>query len=194
MRGLFLLILSTCYLSVFSQWGIKGGTGITSLSSMSVSKYKAMGHVGATYDFKLSEKWYIQPELTFSTNGTDLKSDGLYLKKGHINTYALELPVALSFRPNISNDINLIFDCGWFIRYAMFGNKKYVYYEHETVSGNPFDAYKRFDTGFTIGAGLAIRQYYGIVSFLGGVTSIDKQNNDVYNRAFRLGLGYRFKK
>lgn len=187
MRSLLLFLFVLISTLAYPQWGVKGGTGIASLTNISDAEYKVMGNIGVTYDIRLSEKWFIQPEVAFATTGTSFKD-------GHLDMYALELPIVVSFRPKIKSNMNLIFDCGWFVRYAMFGDSKNGSHKLGVVDGNTFDTYKRFDTGVNIGTGLALKKYYTMISFLCGATSIRKDNpyTYIYNKSFRLAFGYKF--
>ena len=48
-------------LPAFSQWGIVGGVNISKISDSRSVTFMTSGHIGGTYDFKLSKKWYFQP-------------------------------------------------------------------------------------------------------------------------------------
>lgn len=186
-----LLLVLFCSLNAYPQWGIKGGLNYSNMTGSDVRKYVYGGHIGGTYDLKLSDKWYLQPELLFTSIGCKLEDDGLVLKGGHVNIYALELPVDFSFRPRISNDTKLLLDFGLYARCGLFGNKKYNYHSNPEVSGNPFDAYNRFDTGLNLGLGIQKNRYFGILSFQRGFSYADKGENS-YHQGFRLSMGYKF--
>lgn len=184
-----ILLLSS--LNTYSQWGAKGGLNYSTITDHSLSKYVLFGHIGGTYEIKLSDNWYIQPELLFTAIGCNLKDDGSVVKDGHVNIYALEVPINLSFRPEISNKLDLIIDFGLYTRYGLFGNKKYNYYEVKKVDESPFDAYNRFDTGFNLGLGLQKNHYYGILGFQRGFSHAEKDIDGVH-QVFKLSFGYKF--
>lgn len=188
---LFIVTFIFCSFNLYSQWGVKGGFTYSTISNMEISKYKPSAHIGVSYDIKLSDKWYIQPDLLFTSVGCKLKDDGLVLKKGHVYIYALELPVNMSFRPNIANNTNLLIDFGLYARYGLFGNKTYEYYDSPKVDDKPFDAYNRFDIGLNVGLGVQKNRCYGILSFQRGLSHAEKDFGS-YHQIFKLSLGYKF--
>lgn len=186
-----LLLVLFCSLKAYSQWGVKGGLNYSNMTGSHIQKYVYGGHVGGAYDMKLSDKWYFSPELLFTSIGCRLQSDGSILKGGHVNIYALELPVNFSFRPTIVNNTKLLLDLGLYVRCGLFGNKKYRYHSDPEVSGNPFDAYNRFDTGLNLGLGVQKNRYFGILSFQRGLSYADNGESG-YHQGFRLSIGYKF--
>lgn len=185
-----ILLLFFCSLNAYSQWGIKAGLNYSTITGGSLYDYRFSGHIGGTYDLKLSEKWYFQPELLFTSIGSDLKDDGLVLKGGHVDIYALELPLNFSFRPVIGNDLKLLLDFGLYARLGLFGNKTYKYYESPKVDDSPFDAYNRFDTGINLGVGIQKSHYYGIIAFQRGISHAEKGGG--YHQVFKFSIGYKF--
>lgn len=190
-KTVLLMVILLVSLHSHAQWGIKGGLNYSTMTGYTQSKYMLFGHIGGTYETKLSEKWYIQPELLFSAVGCNLKDDGVVLKDGHINIYALELPVNLSFRPYLTEHTKLVFDVGLYARYGLFGNKTYKYYNDPKVDKSPFDSYNRFDTGFNLGIGIQKHQVYSIFGFQRGLSHAEK-GVDSYHQVFRLSVGYKF--
>lgn len=186
-----IVILIFYSFNLYSQVGIKGGINYSTITSHSLSKYKFSGHIGGTYDIKFSERWYVQSELLFTSIGCNLKEDGSVVKDGHINIYALEMPISISFRPEISNNLNLLVDLGMYLQYGLFGNKTYNYYNSPKIDKSPFDAYNRFNTGLNFGLGLQRKNYYGIFTFQRGVTHAEK-DIDGSHQVIRFSLGYRF--
>lgn len=185
------ILLLFCSFEVDAKWGVKGGLNYSTITGLRLSDYKFSGHIGATYDLKLSNKWYLQPELLFTSIGCNLEDDELILKDGHVKIYALEVPVNLSFRPVIVNDLKLLIDFGLYARYGLFGNKTYKYYEIAKVDNSPFDAYNRFDTGLNLGVGIIWNRYYGIFSFQRGFSSVEKGISSNH-QIFKFSLGYKF--
>jgi hypothetical protein len=186
--ALFLLLY---FVPTYSQWGAQGGVNFSSLTNSSETEILTSFHIGGSYDFKLSNKWYFQPELQFSGIGFNLHDDKFFLKGGHVKIYALELPVNFSFRPTIINDMNLLIDLGLYARCGLFGNKTYEYYESKKVDGSPFDAYNRFDAGLNLGIGLQKKQYYGLISYQRGFFHAEK-DIDAYHQVFKFSIGCKF--
>lgn len=187
---LIILLLWGC--NVYSQWGIKGGVNTSTLTGSDMRTYRFSGHIGVTYDIKLTDKWYLQPELLFTSIGCNLKDDGIVLKGGHVSMNTLEIPLNLSFRPKITHNTNLLFEAGLYARYGLFGNKTYKYYDKDlNVDNSPFDAYNRWDMGLNVGLGVQKSHYYGIFSFQRGLTHVQKDGQN-YNQVVKFSIGYKF--
>lgn len=163
---------------------------MSTISGLSSTEYMPSGHVGGTYDYKLSEKWYFQPELLFTSTGFNLK-ENLVLKGGQLRIYAIELPLIFSFRPSIGTEKKLLLDFGLYTRYGLFGKKKYDYFDFPSINKSPFDAYNRFETGLNLGLGYQKSKYYGILVFQRGLSKAEK-NNEVYHQVIKFSLGYKF--
>ena len=191
MKNYILVVFLLISFNAYSQWGIKGGLNYSTLTGLNLPEYKLSGHIGATYDVKLSNKWFFEPELLFTSIGCNLKDDGLVFKEGHVKIYALEVPLNFSYRPQIANNTKLLLDFGLYARYGLFGNTTYHYYEFEKVDDSPFDGYNRFDTGINLGLGVELKQYSGILSFQRGLSSAEK-NTQSYHQVFKFSLGYKF--
>lgn len=99
-----------CSLNAFPQWGVKGGLNYSTLSHSTMCKYTFGGHIGGTYDLRLSNNWYLQPGLLFTSIGCKLDDDGSFLKGKYINIYALELPVNFSARPRLTKNTKMLID------------------------------------------------------------------------------------
>ena len=194
MKQIFVILLFlSCSLTAHSQWGVKGGLNYSTITDMASTQYMPFGHLGVTYEKRMSNNWFLQPELLFTAVGCDLEDDKITLKGGHINMYALELPVNFSFRPKVSEEINIIVDLGAYTRYGLFGNKTYrYYYDIPTVDGSPFDAFNRFDIGLNFGLGLQKNQYSGVFSLSRGFSHVQKNDAGTYHQVFRLSFGYKF--
>lgn len=182
-------------LPAFSQFGVKGGVNSTDLAGYNnVTENTVSVHLGGTYDYQLSNNWFFQPALLYTTVGFKLKDDKRLIKDGQVKIHALEMPLNFSFRPVINNNAKLLTDLGLYTRYGLFGNKMYEYYpDNHTpkVDESPFDAYNRFDIGVNLGIGLQIQQYYGKLSFHRGLSNAEKEIS-VYHEVFRVSIGYYF--
>lgn len=192
MKKLFFLVIVVLFsLNIYSQWGVKGGVNYSRMSDPPSRQYLFSGHIGGTYEHQLSDKWYLQPELLFTSVGYNLEDDIFVIKRAHVKIYALEFPVNFSFRPQIAKETKILLDLGLYIRYGLFGNKMYDFYNSPKVDESPFDVYNRFDTGLNLGLGLQKHQYYGILSFQHGLSHAEK-NYYTFHQVFKVSLGYRF--
>lgn len=190
---LFILILLSTSNS-YAQWGVKGGGNYTDISRVSPYVSRLGFHIGGTYELKLSEKWYVQPELLFTTAGCNFDNFGGGIKDGYIKMYAFELPVNFSFRPKILKTFTLLTDMGLYARYAIDGNSKYVYadfLEKPTQNTNPFEFFNRFDFGLNLGLGLQKNHCSATLTFQRGLSHAAK-GSDEYHQGFKLSLGYKF--
>jgi hypothetical protein len=190
---LFLLICC-CFGNAYSQLGVKAGANLSTMTKYNNDKYWLGEHIGVNYDIPLSRKWFIQPELLFTSIGCNFKDDGFFLKSGHIKIYAIEFPLIFSYRHQIEDETYLFVDLGWYFRYALFGNRNYKYYDSQIndVNGSPFDAVNRFDTGVNAGIGIQKNNYYAILGFQKGISHAEKAYGNRYS-SFRLSFGYKFK-
>lgn len=191
-----LLILTT---PLYSQWGIKGGLNgdwlKTPIGSTGGGSYNPrLGfHLGGTYDLFLSNKLYLQPGLLFTTSGSNIETDydPSINGKGFIETYALEAPLKLSFRPPIGKQNHFVLDIGLYAKYGLFGSYHMTYQSEETIKESPFDYYNRFDAGFNIGAGFLFNHIYTGLMYQQGFAGAKKDGSYPYT-SFRLSVGYNF--
>jgi len=213
------LLIFTVLLSVsaYSQFGIKAGVDYGTLAGHDASTYRWGFHGGFTYDFQLSEKLYIQPAVMGSLHSFGLK-EWHFIDHGKVNKFSVEVPVNLSFRPQISYsyDVKLVIDFGPYIKYGFAGDKfaqlKDVKAGKTDVKGSAFDhsfnngykgetalfeetdktfAFNRIDFGLNAGIGVEVTKIYAGISYQYGFLNGEK-NNSVHNSIFRFSLGYRF--
>ncbi|MDR0939137.1 MAG: PorT family protein [Mediterranea sp.] len=187
---IFIIFLLSLPCALHAQWGVKVGTG---LSSMDFGKFKPVVsmQVGGTVEAQLSRKWFLIPELLLVYNGSDQKDDGWSIRDGQLRFLSLELPVNLSFRPKLSATTNLLVEGGVYFRYALWGHQKIHYYDSSfDEDGSTFDSFDRYDHGIQLGFGLQVRKYYGLLLFQ--TETVFGDGARVYHRAIRLNFGYRF--
>ncbi|MDR0834134.1 MAG: PorT family protein [Candidatus Symbiothrix sp.] len=176
----------------FAQWGIKGGLNYSDIAKHPNVSYRLGGYIGVTYDKPLSSKWYFQPGLLFTSYGTNIEGIPGFFKPGsHVAIYGVEAPFNFSFRPKIGENMKLVTDAGLYARYGLFGEKKYVYTDGETIQGSPFDAYNRFDLGINFGLGIQKGIYSVSASYLAGIANAEK-GISTSHQMFRLSIGYQF--
>ncbi len=185
------MILGFLPLSVSSQWGLKGGVDFGTLAGHDKANYKVGFHAGATYDFKLAEKFYLQPAALFSLYRCGF-DESLLVKEGTVDKYSLEVPVNVSFRPTLTPSITLIIDLGLYAKYGLFGDTKYKMIDGESINKSSYDAYNRFDVGLNTGIGLGISRYYIGLAYQYGLTNGEKGISNFHNQIFRTSLGYKF--
>jgi hypothetical protein len=192
------LILLSAFLlysfPVFAQWGVKGGVDFsTTFSSASVSsgKYQTGFNIGAIYDIKVSKKMYFQPGLLFVTNGFDYNPYGL-LEKAKVNMYSAEVPLVMSFRPRIGDNMKLITDFGFYTRYGLFGKMKNDFITGNSYVHKSFDYYERFDMGLNLGIGVSYLDYALVGTYQLGFTDAEKDVIGIKHQKIRISLIYYF--
>ncbi len=120
----FLILIASLSISAYSQVGIKAGADYGTLSGHDAATYRWGFHAGLTYDFQLSEKFYIQPGLLGSLHSFGFKEKD-FIVNGKVNKFSVEVPVNVSFRPQISYlyKTKLVIDFGPYFKYGFAGDK-----------------------------------------------------------------------
>lgn len=212
-----------------TTWGIRGGLNISNVADKytgnvengeSKSDYETdfksrIGfHLGVIVDLGLSESFYIQPGLFFTTRGMkykDSSEDEKYEEKYNLNY--LQLPILASYRIALSDNVKWHINAGPYLAYGLGGKVKWEdSYDGETEKGDykafgtsdedaDEDDYKaglkRFDAGLSFGTGISINKvYFGLTYDLGLTNIADKKEwGDDYklkNRNFAISVGYNF--
>jgi len=143
MKKICFFVLTVLFsISSYSQIGIKAGADYGTLAGHDASTYRWGMHGGLTYDFQLSKKLYIQPGVMLSFQSFGLENHDEILE-GKANKLYLEVPVNLSFRPQISRTTKLMIDFGPYFKYGMAGDKNvkldHIYAGDTQVKGSSFD-------------------------------------------------------
>lgn len=187
-----LIILFTALMihPIWAQWGVTGGFDLSSIGRENPKIIPAF-HIGSVYDLKLSNKFYFQPRLMFSSFGFGF-SPSYSLKKATVSMYGLEVPLLISFRPSLGTSTKLMVNAGPYAKYALFGKKHYEYSDNEIVTGSPFDAYNRTDIGFMLGIGLEHKQLQYGIDYQIGLNDAEKEISGGH-RNFRISISYLFK-
>lgn len=168
-------------------------------------------NIGVIYDWGLSEKFYIQPGLYFTTRGGKIKeNDEDYKYKEKWNLNYLELPILASYRIALSDNVKWHINAGPYLAYGLGGKVKWEEtYDGDTDKGD-FKAFgtadedsdeqkgglKRFDAGLSFGTGVSFDKFYVGLTYDLGLTNIaDKdvwKDHKVRNRNFSIGVGFNF--
>ncbi len=173
-------------------------------------------HVGGVVDIPITNGFYVQPGLLFTTRGA--KDKYTYSESGYSEESSakyrpmyLQIPVLASFRADVSESVNIQVNVGPHFAFGLGGkckseysdsdglsdSEKYPFFGTSTENEEHFGA-KRFDVGLSFGAGVTFRKHYyiGIVYDLGLMNmAIDKEwskDAKFHNRNFSIQLGYNF--
>ncbi len=185
----FLFIFS---FSGFSQWGVKGGIDCSTMTGLNIAEHQLGFHIGSTYDIEMSKSFYFQPALLFSLNRIGLSPNNGVLKDGKIDRYLLELPLNILYIQNMGAKTRLIFDSGLYVKYGLWGNKKYVLNDNTIDQASTFDAYNQLDVGVNVGISFKLNNSYIGFCYQYSLTSAEKEISSFHYSNLRFSLGYKF--
>ena len=201
-------ILAVAFLATFLtsnaqeiKFGAKAGLNVSSTSvdrgyDTDISSVVGV-HIGCFANFKLDEKFAVQPELLFSTQGfKEYDNDGGYIYDDKYKLTYLNLPV--SFQYAVASKFNV--EAGPQIDFLLSGKADGKYYDpmfDETQTQNGVDikdSLKAVAFGFNVGAGYAITSKLSAnIRYHLGLSEIDDMEGvKIKNRNFQVGLGYGF--
>ncbi len=167
--------------------------------------------IGVIYDWGISESFYIQPGLYFTTRGAKIKEseeDYKYEEKWKLNY--LQLPILASYRIALSDNVKWHINAGPYVAVGVGGKVKWEVTDDGDTDKGDYKAFgtadedsdqekgglKRFDAGLSFGTGVSINKFYvGLTYDLGLVNAADKdawKDYKMRNRNFSIGVGYNF--
>lgn len=176
-----------------NRWGIMSGVNLSTSSAKDFG-WRAGGYIGGLYDIRLSDSWYIQPQLLYSyeENQTKRKSPADIFYSQH----ALTLPVLVSFKVPLSTAFSLRINAGPYVQFALFGREKtsYLNAAGESVRGLGFwgtDIRHRFTYGLKGGITLEHKHWFFSMDCK---YSLKKSflNNEGHGLTLSAGIGYKF--
>ena len=197
------IILATVTNS-FAQFnfGIRGGMNLADYSNLTDSSKKADYYVGAIFSIQLGDLYTLQPEFTYSKQGTKLNGTYADLKSNKISVNYFSIDVANKF--NIAKNVHFLI--GPYFDIVMDKDIKYI---HPTQDG--YDYYYRYDTtgvdlGFIFGFGFDVTKNLTLEArykqgFIGVIDNVENNNSDGsyyydedphLNKVIQLGLTYKF--
>ncbi|WP_026727601.1 porin family protein [Flavobacterium denitrificans] len=181
-----------------AKFGIKGGMNLSTLTGDIEDPSSKVGfHVGGFAEIKLSEKFAVQPELLYSTQGA--KEKGEFEYEG--NVYDAEIDYKLAY-------INLPIMAKYYIvdKFNVEAGPQIGFLvsakAEATVLGNSAeedvkDSFKSVDFGLNLGAGYDFTDKFsaGARYNIGLSNMIDGEAADyvkAHNGVFSLSVGYKF--
>ena len=174
-----------------SKITVKVGAGLSSVvgSDANDTKMTFAYKVGVSYDFGLSENFFIIPGIEFATKGYKIKND-LIDKNLHMSY--LQIPVFAAYKFPIADNMNLALKAGPYVSYGLFGSD--IKYGDEKY--NVFDkdnGLKRFDAGVIAGVSLDFNQFMIGAEYSRGLTKLaSSPHSSQFNQAFGIVFGYKF--
>ncbi|PWB25631.1 porin family protein [Flavobacterium sp. HTF] len=177
-----------------TKFGVKGGLNLTNLTGDVEGTSSLIGfHVGGFAEIKLTDKFAIQPELLFSTQGAKIEEtffDESYEYDTKLNY--LNIPVLAKFYVTEAFSVEAGPQLGVLLSAKQDG---------EDVK----DFYKSVDFGFNVGAGYNFTENLSVgLRYTIGLSSVfdtpdsdelegfEIEDIDVKNSVFALSLGYKF--
>lgn len=181
------------------KYGAKAGLNISTLTG-DVEDAKAIAgfHVGGFVEFKVAEKFSIQPELLFSTQGAK-QEFGMYYEgfdidvEDKIKLSYLNVPIMAKYYVIKGLSIEAGPQIG-FLLSAKEEAKASVGWASESGEVDIKDELKSIDFGFNLGAGYEFTQNIFVQArYNFGLTNIgDDSDVDLKNGVLQLSFGYKF--
>ena len=129
----FVYIAITHEMPAQVQWGVKAGGNLSAMLLKDESGYTKVKlrpgfHLGGTADLALSDKFFLQPALLFTSKGFTIDKEGgaqyLYgVDKIKFTSYHIELPVNFIFKPQVGKG-RMLLGAGPYIAYGLGGRWK----------------------------------------------------------------------
>ncbi|WP_338647784.1 porin family protein [Flavobacterium sp. KS-LB2] len=170
-------------------FGIKGGLNISTITNADVdgvnSKSLVGFHVGFFGEFVLSDKFSIQPEVLYSTQGTKIEFEGI---KGDLKLDYIAIPVMAKYYVADSFSLELGPQIGFLVSAkAKSGG------ESEDVK----DELKSTDVSLNFGLGYDITENFMIgARYNLGLTRLQDEllpgEDESKNSVFQISIGYKF--
>ena len=196
------IILATVTIS-FAQvnFGLRGGVNLANYANLEHSSKKADYYVGAMLSIKLGNVYTLQPEFTYSRQGTKLDK-GVYTNFVSEKLNVSYLSIAIANKFSAANKVHFII--GPYFDIVMDKNVKFknpdysdsYYYDYNNVT--PVDLGVLFGLGFDVSDNLTFEARYkqgfiGVIdNFQTGDSSYYSNGGSHLNKVFQLGLTYKF--
>lgn len=195
-------------------FGLLGGVNVQNLygqdsNGLKLGNELILGyHVGANIQLRITEKFYYQPGLLFSTKGKEKYNN---ISRTTTNLSYIEMPMNFVYKTRLGNSGYFMIGLGPYIAYAIMGKEK-TQVDGETAKKqdiefrnnvevddhlNPY--YKALDVGGNVFFGGELAGVFTQLNFQVGVIKINPKYKGVTNdkssfknTGFGLSLGYRF--
>lgn len=172
-------------------------------------------HVGTMFDIPITNGFYIQPEILFTTRGAKGNywyEDGSTTVENTETCRAMyiQIPLLASFRADLTSSVNLQLHAGPYFSFGVGGTVsaeakvqggtvivEYPYFGKSTMTEDHLGI-KRFDMGLSCGVGVTVKQHYyiGLQYDLGLMNGAIQEewggDTKIYNRCFSIQVGYHF--
>lgn len=185
------------------KYGFKGGLNVSTFTGdkEGANLKSTIGfNVGGFVEIKLSEKFALQPELLYSTQGTKLTNIGDYLDgdfyTGDINFNLAYINVPVMAKYYVAEKFSI--EAGPQIGFLTSAKTKTKLDGFsQTVEQNVKDSFESIDFGLNFGAGYDFTEHFAIgARYNLGLANIAKteagDNTKLHNSVFSFSVGYKF--
>ena len=168
-----------------TKFGVKAGLNLSNLTGDSSDNgVRPSFYVGGLVEIKVSDKFVVQPELVYSSQGTTSKSDSNYsLQLGYLN-----IPIMAKYIVAEGFGLEVGPQVGFLIAASSKGPGGSVDVKDQ-LSGVDFSL--GFGAGYDITENFNLGLRYNL-----GLTKVNKDSvsgsSDVKNSVFQIGVGYKF--
>jgi len=189
------------FMSVSAQetrFGVKAGANLATFTGdVDDAKSKVGFHVGGFAEIKLTDKFAIQPEILFSTQGAKSEESALGSKAEYkSNLSYLNIPVMAKYY--VAEKFSI--EAGPQIGFLLSAKEKYEFSGNGVSESGEEDAkdfYKSIDFGVNFGAGYDFTENLSVgLRYNLGLSNIaeTEEGSDakVKNSVFSLSVGYKF--
>ena len=167
-----------------TKFGVKAGLNLSSFSGESDLQVRPSFYVGGLVEIKINEKFSVQPELVYSSQGTKYKNDSDYTSKVDY----LNIPVMAKYLVAKGFSIEVGPQIG-FVTSAQDTYKGLSQDTKEYISSTDFSL--GFGAGYDVTENINIGLRYNV-----GLTKVNKTSSpgssDIKNSVFQIGAAYKF--
>lgn len=162
--------------------GAKAGLNISTLSNMDDSKSKAGFHVGALAEIFINEKFSVQPEILYSSQGVK-GNEGFKFTLDYIN-----VPIMAKYYVIDGLSIQAGPQIGFNVKADMDTKEMGI-----KISKDVKDNVNTVDFGLNFGAGYELPMgLFADVRYNLGLNKVNKEGESSKNGVFQLSVGYKF--
>lgn len=180
-----------------TKFGVKGGINLATIAGDIENTSSKVGfHVGGFAEFKLSDKFSIQPEVLYSTQGTKEKGND-YGSSGEVSEIELNykfayLNIPILAKYYVAEKFSL--EAGPQIGFVVSAKGEYTQ-AGRSEEGDIKKDYETIDFGLDFGAGYDFTENISVgLRYNLGLTNLLKYADDskMHNSVFSLSVGYKF--
>ncbi|OUR97636.1 hypothetical protein A9Q86_15600 [Flavobacteriales bacterium 33_180_T64] len=161
------------------NFGLKTGLNISNFTGGDADRNSLFGfHIGGFAEFKINENFSLQPELLYSTQGSEAEN----LAKIKVDYLVIPLMAKYYLSEKFSIEVG---------PQASFLINDKAEFNDGSIADSEIDA-SSFDFGLNVGVGYNFSSHlFAQVRYNYGITTVG-ENPDIRNSVFQISLGYKF--